>query len=87
MQESLRGRILSIGQTTTESTDSVIFDEDTGKIAFTEYPAKPHHQIVDVIEVLFTAQFRVPYLGQGGPQSTWVGDGNTGTILSPDIRF
>ena len=38
-----------------------------------EYPEKPHNQIPDVIEVLSTAQFRVPYLGQGAPQSMWVG--------------
>ena len=65
----------------------IIFDEDTNTIAFTEYPVKPHGQIADVFEVLFTTQFRVPYLGQGGPQFMWVGDRNTGTILSPDIQF
>jgi hypothetical protein len=66
----------------------VIFDEDRGTITFTEYPAKPHDQISDVTDVLFTVQFRIPFMGQGGPQSMWVGDrSTTGTILSPNIRF
>jgi hypothetical protein len=65
----------------------VVFDENIGTISFNEYPAKPYKQITNIIEVLFTAQFRVPYLGQGGPQSMWVGDRSTDTILSLDICF